>query len=364
MDRRRGAGGGKDMNDGRVDGRGTLWSGPPRKVVVIGGGTGSYNVLAGLRRCEQLRLTSIVTMTDSGGDSGRLRSEFKVLPPGDIRRCLVALSEDSSLLRELFNFRFDDDPLRGRQLGNLLVLALARILGSEREAINAIHRLLNIRGRVLPVSWDQVHLCAELADGQLIEEEAHIDVPKHDPSIPIRRVFLRPEATPNPEALAAIGDSDFIVLAPGDLYTSSLPNLLVTGVPEALRRSRARLVYVVNLMTKRGETLGYPASRHVEEIIRYGGRIPDSVLVHRGDMPDDMARRYLAEEARPVEVDEAQLHALGVPRVWPAPVISSASKARHDPERTCAALLALFGALEREREAGRPTAALPSARSG
>jgi uncharacterized cofD-like protein len=321
-----------------------------RTVVVIGGGTGSYNVLSGLRQSEQLKLVSIVTMTDSGGDSGRLRSEFKVLPPGDIRRCLVALSEDSSLLRELFNFRFDDDPLRGRQLGNLLVLALARILGSEREAINAIHRLLNIRGRVLPVSWDQVHLCAELADGQLIEEEAHIDVPKHDPSIPIRRVFLKPEATPNPEALAAMADSDFIVLAPGDLYTSSLPNLLVRGVPESLRRSRAKLIYVLNLMTKRGETLGYPASRHVEEIIRYGGRIPDAVLVHRGDMPEAMAQRYLAEEARAVEIDDARLRALGVPLVWPAPVISTASKARHDPERTSLALLALFGALEQPVE--------------
>jgi uncharacterized cofD-like protein len=330
------------MNDGRESSP----AGGSRAVVVIGGGTGSYNVLFGLRQIGQLKLSSIVTMTDSGGDSGRLRSEFKVLPPGDIRRCLVALSEDSSLLRELFNFRFDDDPLRGRQLGNLLVLALARILGSEREAINAIHRLLNIRGRVLPVSWDQVHLCAELADGQIIEEEAHIDVPKHDPSIPIRRVFLRPEATANPEALAAIAESDFIVLAPGDLYTSSIPNLLVTGVPEALRRSRARLICVLNLMTKRGETLGYPASRHIEKIIQYGGRVPDAVLVHRGEVPQEMAQRYLVEEAHPVEIDEARVHALGVPLIWPAPVISEASKARHDPQRTAAALLALFAALQ------------------
>ena len=342
---------GNGMNDARraeqaPEPRASHVAGGVRTVVVIGGGTGSYNVLSGLRQSDRVKLVSIVTMTDSGGDSGRLRSEFKVLPPGDIRRCLVALSEDSSLLRELFNFRFDDDPLRGRQLGNLLVLALARILGSEREAINAIHRLLNIRGRVLPVSWDQVHLCAELADGQLIEEEAHIDVPKHDPSIPIRRVFLRPEATPNPEALAAIADSDFIVMAPGDLYTSSLPNLLVRGVPESLRRSRAKLVYVLNLMTKRGETLGYSASRHVEELIRYGGRVPDAVLVHRGDVPEEMAQRYRAEEAHAVEIDEARVHSLGVPLIWPAPVISTASKARHDPERTSLALLALFAALD------------------
>jgi uncharacterized cofD-like protein len=331
------------MSEKRTENRA---SGVTRSVVVMGGGTGSFQVLSGLRQSGSLRLASIVTMTDSGGDSGRLRSEFKVLPPGDIRRCLVALSEDSSLLRDLFNFRFDDDPLRGRQLGNLLVLALARILGSEREAINAIHRLLNIRGRVLPVSWDQVHLCAELADGQIIEEEAHIDVPKHDPSIPIRRVFLRPQASANPEALAAIDGSDYIVLAPGDLYTSSIPNLLVSGVPEALQRSPAKLIYVLNLMTKRGETLGYAASRHVEEIIHYGGRVPDAVLVQTGDLPQEMAQRYLAEEARPVELDEAEVRALGVPLVWRASVISESSKARHDPQRTAAALLGLFGALE------------------
>ena len=210
----------------------------PRAITVIGGGTGSFNVLVGLRPHRRLRITSIVTMTDSGGDSGRLRTEYKILPPGDIRRCLVALSDESPLLCDLFNFRFEDDPLRGRQLGNLLVLALTRILGSEQDAISAIHRLLNIRGRVLPVTWDQVHLCAELADGRIIEEEANIDVPKHDPTIPIVRVFLKPAARPNPEALGAIAESDAIVLAPGDLYTSTLPNLLVPGVSEAIRNAR------------------------------------------------------------------------------------------------------------------------------
>jgi uncharacterized cofD-like protein len=325
-----------------------------RAVTVIGGGTGSFNLLVGLRPYEHLRLHSIVTMTDSGGDSGRLRAEFKVLPPGDLRRCLVALSDESPLLRELFNFRFEDDPLRGRQLGNLVVLALSKILGSEREAINALHRLLGIRGRVLPVSWDQVHLCAELADGTVIEEEADIDVPKHDVSIPIERIFLSAEAAPNPEALASMAEADFIVLAPGDLYTSSLPNLLVRGVPEALRRSRAKLIYVLNLMTKRGETLGYAASRHVQEIIRYGGRAPDAVLVHGGGVPAAIVERYLVEEARPVEVDEEEVRALGVPLVVTAPIMSPSSKARHDPQRTAGALLQLFTALDAQAAPSRP----------
>jgi uncharacterized cofD-like protein len=314
----------------------------PCAVTVIGGGTGSFNVLVGLRPYRHLRLTSIVTTTDSGGDSGRLREEFKLLPPGDIRRCLVALSDESPLLRELFNFRFEDDPLRGRQLGNLVVVALTRILGSEEEAIDAIHRLLNIRGRVVPVTWDHVHLCAELADGRIIEEEANIDVPKHDPSIPIARVFLKPQPRPNPEALHALAEAGAIVLAPGDLYTSTLPNLLVPGIAEAIARSPAPLYYVLNLMTKRGETQGYAASRHVAEIRRYAGRVPDVLLVHAGPVPNEMAQRYLAEAAAPVALDEAELRALGVLKIRTRPVMSPASKARHDPERTARALLELF----------------------
>jgi uncharacterized cofD-like protein len=314
----------------------------PRAITVIGGGTGSFNILAGLRPYHQLRVSSVVTMTDSGGDSGRLRTEYKILPPGDLRRCLVALSDESPLLCDLFNFRFEDDPLRGRQLGNLLVLALTRILGSEQDAVSALHRLLNIRGRVLPVSWDQAHLCAELADGSIIEEEANIDVPKHDPTIPIARVFLKPEPRPNPEALGALAESDAIVLAPGDLYTSTLPNLLVPGVAQAIRNSPGRLYYIQNLMTKRGETLGYAASRHVAEIIRYAGRCPDVVLVHSGSVPPEMAERYRAEAAGPVEVDEGPIRALGVQMIRSRRLMSDLHLARHDPDRTAAALIELF----------------------
>jgi uncharacterized cofD-like protein len=313
-----------------------------RSITVIGGGTGSFNILGGLRPYRNLRISSIVTMTDSGGDSGRLRTEYKILPPGDLRRCLVALSDESPLLCDLFNFRFEDDPLRGRQLGNLLVLALTRILGSEQEAVKAIHRLLNIRGNVLPVSYDHAHLCAELADGRIIEEEANIDVPKHDPTIPIARVFLKPPPRPNPEALDALADSDAIVLAPGDLYTSVLPNLLVPGVAEAVRNSTAKLYYIQNLMTKRGETLGYAASRHVAEIIRYAGRCPDVVLVHAGSVPPEMAKRYRAEASAPVEIDEGPILALGVGEIRSRRLMSDASLARHDPERTAAALVELL----------------------
>ena len=163
-------------------------------VTVIGGGTGSFNVLTGLRNHAHLAIRSVVTMMDSGGDSGRLRDEFGVLPPGDVRRCLVALSEESALLRNLFTFRFDEAPLSGRSFGNLFFLALTRTLGSEQHAVEAIGRILKIRGRVIPVTWDHAHLIAELEDGSQVEGEANLDVPRHDPNVPIRSVRLEPRA--------------------------------------------------------------------------------------------------------------------------------------------------------------------------
>jgi uncharacterized cofD-like protein len=317
-----------------------------RTVTVIGGGTGSFHVLTGLRARAGLEIRSIVTMMDSGGDSGRLRDEFGLLPPGDLRRCLVALSGESTLLRDLFSFRFEEEPLSGRSFGNLFVLALTRILGSEKAAIAALQRLLDVRGEVIPVTWDHAHLVAELADGSVIQGEANIDVPQHDPRIPIERVHLEPGATANPEALRAIETSDFVVLAPGDLYTSSISNLLVTGIAEALQQTPAKLIYLLNLMTRSGETLGYTASRHVAEIERYAQRIPDAVLAHRGPIPKALTERYEAEDARPVELDIEALRALGVRRIEEAPLMSGTSLVRHDPLRTGEALERLFSALD------------------
>lgn len=316
-----------------------------RTVTVIGGGTGSFHILSGLRRIPDLEIRSIVTMMDSGGDSGRLRDEFGLLPPGDVRRCLVALSNESTLLRDLFSFRFSEPPLTGRNFGNLFVLALSRTLGSEKAAIEALGRLLDVRGQVIPVTWDHSHLFAELTDGRVIEGEANIDVPKHDANIPIRRVYLEPHACANPDAVAAIRDSDFVLLAPGGLYTSIIPNLLVAGIPEALRASRGKLIYILNLMTRHGETHGYPASRHISELVRYGGRVPDAVLAHRGAIPEALTARYEAEDAQPVEIDLAALNELGVRHVARAAIMSGTSLVRHDPERTGAALDALFGDL-------------------
>lgn len=316
------------------------------QVTVIGGGTGSFSILSGLKCLDEVSIQSIVTMMDSGGDSGRLRDEFGVLPPGDARRCLIALSEESQLLRDLLDFRFTDAPLENRNLGNLIFLALTQQLGSEREAIEAFGRLLKIKGRVIGVTWKKSHLFAELADGTVIEGEANIDVPKHDVSIPIARVFLQPKAAANPEALRAINRSDFILLAPGDLFTSTVPNLLVRNIPQAIQRARAPLIYVLNLMTKHGETDGYTASKHIAEIIRYGGRVPDAILAHGGRIPADLAMKYAAEHSHPVKLDIEAVCQQGVKVIKIENVMLKTSLVRHDPARTAKALIALFKELD------------------
>jgi uncharacterized cofD-like protein len=320
---------------------------PARAVTVIGGGTGSFNVLKGLRLYEDLDIRSIVTMMDSGGDSGRLRDEFGVLPPGDIRRCLIALSEESELMRELFSFRFAEGPLEDRQFGNLFFIALTRLLGSQKEAIEAIGGILKIRGRVIAVTWDDAHIHAELENGEWVRGEAHIDVPRHDASVPIKRVRLEPPAQANPEAIAAILDSDYVIFAPGNLFTSTIPNLLVSGIPEALQRTKARLLYVVNLMSRYGETDGYTAADHVARIASYAGRRPEAVLVHDGEVPEELLARYEAERAHRVAIDADRLRAEGVTIVKSADVMSTASVVRHDPARTARALVELFADLER-----------------
>jgi len=325
-----------------------------KTVTVIGGGTGSFNVLKGLRLYRDLQIRSIVTMMDSGGDSGRLRDEFGVLPPGDIRRCLIALSEESELMRDLFSFRFGDGPLEDRQFGNLFFIALTKILGSQKEAIEAIGGILKIRGRVIAVTWDDAHIYAELENGALVQGEANIDVPRHDTSVPIRRVYLQPPAQANPEALTAIAESDYVIFAPGNLFTSTIPNLLVEGMPAALQRSAARLIYVVNLMTRPGESDGYSAADHVEQIARYAGRVPDAVLVHEGDVPPDALARYEAEGSYRVPVDRDRLHAQGVKVVHHGAVMSTSSVVRHDPALTASSLLELFDEMEHGRSLALP----------
>jgi uncharacterized cofD-like protein len=306
------------------------------RIVVIGGGTGSYTVLQGLKHHTD-RLTAVVSVADDGGSSGRLRDEFGHLPPGDLRQCLLALSpsdEIGEVLRRLLDYRFDrGEGLNGHSFGNLLLTALTEVTGSTEGAIREASRLLNIRGRVLPVALENTRLVAELEDGTLIRGEANIDVRTVKPDVPIRHIYLDPDATVHGETQEAILEADVIVIGPGDLYTSVLPNLLVRGVPEAIHESPGIKVYVCNLMTKHGETAGFKASDFLSEVLRYlghGGAI-DYFLLDDVEYEPDLLERYAQEQSYPVAADVARCQELAG-AVVSAPLSCCGTLLRHDPE--------------------------------
>src|SRR3989344_5030078 len=244
-----------------------------KKVVTIGGGGGRYVVLCGVRGFR-VDITAVVSMFDSGSSSGILRDEFGVLPPGDVRRCLLALSDGkrAEILRELFNYRFNGGTgLSGHSFGNLFLVALSGIYGSDIEAIRKASELLDLKGKVLPVSLDKCDLHAILENGEEIIGETNIDIPKHDGSTKIQRVFLEPSATLFEEADRALREADLIIIGPGDPYTSVIPNLIVGGMKEALRDSKGKKIVVTNLMSKWGETHGFAASDMARELLTYSG---------------------------------------------------------------------------------------------
>lgn len=305
------------------------------KVAVIGGGTGIYAVLTGLRHYTS-NITAIVSMSDNGGSSGRLRDEFGYLPPGDVRRCLVALSDDrdSLLLRRLFEYRFHRGlGLNGHTFGNLLLTALTDILGGEAQAVDEAGHLLRIRGRVLPVTLTDTTLCARLTDGHTIRGETDIDVRKAHHDVAIQDVYLDPSATANPAVIEALADADLIVLGPGDLYTSIIPNLLVEDVPRAVRESKARRVYVCNVMTKHGETDGFAASDFIREINRYLGNdaLDCAVLNYHESLPRDLYQRYREQKAEAVAIDLGNCYGL-VPQLAIRPLTATGHLVRHDPD--------------------------------
>lgn len=306
-----------------------------RRIVVIGGGTGAFTVLSGLRNYPH-RLAAIVSMADDGGSTGVLREEFGILPPGDVRRVLVALSRtENKLLSELFNYRFKEGwGLEGHSFGNLLLTALERITGDFRLAVKEAGKILGTEGEVIPVTTANTRLFAELEDGQVIEGETNIDIPKHDGHRRIRRMWLKPKARANPEAVKAIKTADAVIIGPGDLFTSVIPNLLVGGIADAIRQSRAKKIYICNLMTKFGETSAFKASDFLAAMEEYLGRNALDYFVVNVDKPKrEVLRRYVRERAELVGVDEAAFSGRRKPALVKAKLLRRGTLVRHDPEK-------------------------------
>jgi uncharacterized cofD-like protein len=300
------------------------------RVVAIGGGTGLSTLLRGLKRyvpaphnappasapahsnlpCLIRDLSAIVTVTDDGGSSGRLREDLKILPPGDIRNCLVALSEDEHLLSQLFQHRFSQGDLNGHSFGNLFVAALSAITGDFAQAIQVSSQILATRGRIFPSTTVNATLTARMDDGSLVHGETNITRSKRS----ITELMLEPaNAGPLPETLEAIATADLITLGPGSLYTSLITNLLVRGIPEAIAASPATRVFICNLMTQANESLGLTASQHIEKILNHAGaQIFDYALINTGPIPPNSLARYAREGQTPIEADLARIRALGV----------------------------------------------------
>lgn len=305
------------------------------KIVAIGGGTGLSTLLRGLKRYSS-NITAVVTVADDGGSSGRLRQEFGVLPPGDLRNCLSALADEEKLLTELFQYRFKmGEGLAGHSFGNLFLTAMAEITGDLEKGVEASSKVLAIRGRVLPATLDDMTLWADLDDGRHIEGESNISHAGGS----IARIGCSPERPRAlPQVVAAIREAEFIIIGPGSLYTSVIPNLLVPGIVEALRTSRAPKIYVCNIMTQHGETDGYVVSDHIQALDQaVGSRIFDAVLVQK-EPPNQNLDRYRAEHSEPVVVDREKLVLMGL-QVVLANVMEERETIRHSPLKLSRALV-------------------------
>lgn len=330
-------------------------------LVALGGGTGLSTLLAGLKRLVAERdageywienLSAIVTVSDDGGSSGRLRDELQMLPPGDIRNCMIALSEDSTLLSRLFRHRFrGTGELGGHSFGNLFLAALTEVTGDFTEAVRLSSEVLASKGHIFPATISDVRLVAELEDGNVVRGETQISASR----APIRRLRLEPEqCLPLPQALKAIRAANVITLGPGSLYTSILPNLLVARVSQAIGESGATKIFICNLMTQPGETDNYSAGEHLEAIKRYAPEIQfDYVVVNDRRITADQAARYAQEGAQQIGIDDSLERALNQStQIIRASLLEEGEKVRHD-----STLLARVVMSCQQRAASRPVPA-------
>lgn len=280
-----------------------------KKIVVIGGGTGLSTMLRGLR-LHTHNITAVVTVADDGGSSGILRNDLGMLPPGDVRNCICALSDSDPILSELLSFRFSEGMLNGHSFGNIMLAALNEMSGDFEEAVCKLNHIMGVIGRVYPVTNDTVDLRAILEDGTVIDGESKIGTYRNGSGKGIAKLELLPQ-NPKPVegVVKAIGEADIIVLGPGSLYTSIIPNLLVGGVSEAIRKSSAKKVYVCNIMTQPGETDGYSVCDHLRAIEEHSYKgIADAVIVNRSPLPDELFEKYAAQHAYQVQDDTDKIN--------------------------------------------------------
>lgn len=323
-----------------------LQKGP--KIVVIGGGTGLSNLLRGLKTYTN-NLTAIVTVADDGGSSGRLREDFNMIAPGDLRNCLVALADKETLMENLFQYRFGGSgALSGHSFGNLFLTALTQVYHDDvEEALEAASKILKVRGRVIPASTEFIKLSAELENGTIVHGESNIP---HGGS-PIKRVFSDPlRPTPEGAALQAIDEADAVILGPGSLYTSIIPNLLIKKIAVHLRATKVPKIYVCNVMTQPGETDGYSVADHLEAIERHGGRgLINTVLVNESNMDQDLLSSYEEAGQSPVVVDGDRIGSKKI-RLVRANLVSSSNRAIHDHDRLGKVLMDIIYALKTDIE--------------
>ncbi len=309
------------------------------KIVTVGGGTGLSVLLSGLKEYTS-NITAIVTVADDGGSSGRIRQQFDILPPGDIRNCLVALADASTLMRDLFQFRFDQSSeLAGHNFGNLFITVMTRLTGDFEKAIKETSKVLALRGQVIPSTLDNVSLAARHKDGTITEGEDKIPRAR----LPIDKVYLSPgESIATPEAIKAIGEAQVIVLGPGSLYTSIIPNLLIKEITDSIVASGAIKIYVCNAMTQPGETDGYSASDHIKALIRHSHpRIIDYCILNTGEISKDTLKRYAQEDSYAVVNDTKRIESMGY-RIIEHDIIIAKDVVRHDPLKLAKVILSFF----------------------
>lgn len=307
--------------------------GKQKNIVVIGGGTGTYTVLSGLKKYP-VNLAAIVSMADDGGSTKQLREDFGVLPPGSVRPAMVALSNAEESLANLFNYRFENGKgLKGHNFGNLFITALTKQLGSFEKALEEAGKLLKLRGQVIPSTLEHIRLCAQLENGKIVEGETNIDVPRHNGKLKIEKVWIEPFAKANPKALLALTSADLIVIGPGDLFSSVLPNFLLKGMKEALKRSKAKKIYVCNLMTKFGETHNFGAKDFVETMERYIGKNVMDYVVLNSKRPSVLRiKKYEKEKAEFVQYGRQDFQGRQF-KVIKANLLRAQGLIRHGPDQ-------------------------------